>query len=251
MTPSPIADAAAEPCRHLSWDSEFFGLSMAAVNGARLTDERADAIDRWAAAEGARCLFFFADPADAQTIRVAERRGYALTDVRMTYACPLREWTPVLPASALSGVRLATEADLPALKAIARTAHRNTRFYRDGRFPHDRCDALYELWIERSCAGWADRVFVVGAEGDPLGYVTVHREPGDLRLVAVRPDAWGQGLGRVLYQAAIAWLAESGAESAHSPTQVFNLPAQRLFQSVNLRLSSVAFIYHRWLDQQP
>jgi GNAT superfamily N-acetyltransferase len=241
-------ETATDLCRPLAWDSDFFGFGIAAVNGAQLTRERAEAVDRWAAARRVRCLYFFADPNDEHTIRVAEERGYALVDIRMTYGSRLRQWRSSLPESSIREVRRATEADLPAMKALARTAHRNTRFYRDVHFSHRRCDDLYERWIERSFEGWADRVFVAGPEGSPTGYVTVHREPGDLRLVAVREDARGLGVGKVLYQAALTWLADEGVDTARSPTQVFNIAAQRLFQSVNLQLTSVSFIYHRWFE---
>ncbi len=248
MTNSARSDAAIDPCRLLDWDSEFFGVSIGAVNGPHLTEEHAAAIDRWAAARGVRCLYFFADPRDDATIRLAQQRGYGLTDVRMMYTCPMREWKPALPDSQLRTVRPATAADLPALKAMARVAHRNTRFYRDPHFSRERCDALYERWIERSCQGWADHVLVSGPEGDPVGYVTIHRDPGELRLVAVRPDVRRQGVARVLYEAAMLWLANSGVEIVRSPTQAFNVGAQRLFQQVNLRVTSVTFIYHRWFD---
>jgi GNAT superfamily N-acetyltransferase len=248
MTNSSLAGTATEPCRTLAWDSEFFGISIAAVTGASLTAERADAIDRWATDRRVRCLYFFADPADPETIRLAEQRGYALADVRMTYAAPVREWHAEVSASSLAAIRPATAEDLEALKTIARSAHRNTRFYRDPHFEPARCDALYERWIERSCEGWADRVLVAGPAGDPTGYVTLHRDRGDLRLVAVRQDVRGQGVARLLYEAGIAWLAANGVEQVSSPTQVFNVAAQRLFQRVHLRLSSVSFIYHRWFD---
>ena len=50
--------------------------------------------------------------------------------------------------------------DLQQLKEIARRSHIESRFYFDGRFPMARCNELFELWIERSCLGWADAVFV-------------------------------------------------------------------------------------------
>lgn len=233
-------------CRLLDWDSAFFGFPIASVVGSELTAPGAEAIERWAAEWGVRCLYFFADPNSADSVRVAEDHGYRLTDIRVTYGRPLPDPASSASDPESSGVRLAAAADVPALMRLARVAHRNTRFYRDGRFDPARCDDLYARWIERSCEGWADRVFVAGPVGDPSGYLTVHRDPGDLRLVAVRAEARGQGVGRRLYLAGIRWLAENGAGSVRSPTQAFNIAAQRLFQSVGLHVTSTTLVYHRW-----
>src|SRR5213079_3218991 len=96
------------------------------------------------------------------------------------------------PAEPEAPLRLATEADIPALRAIARESHTDSRFYHDPRFGCDRAAALFETWIEKSCRGWADRVWVADADGAPAGYVTIHREGNDagrIGLLAVGPSA--------------------------------------------------------------
>ena len=47
-------------CRHLSWDSEFFGLRIARLDGARLHPDEVEKIDRWCIAERIDCLYFLA-----------------------------------------------------------------------------------------------------------------------------------------------------------------------------------------------
>jgi hypothetical protein len=69
------------------------------------------------------------------------------------------------PAPVDPRVRPAESRDLPALRAIARTSHHDSRFYCDARFSRARCDALYETWIEKSCQGGAAAVLVADLDG--------------------------------------------------------------------------------------
>lgn len=228
------------------WDSEFFGIRIGSVSATALTTAGADEVDRWANAHGVRCLYLFADATDAATRNEAEARGYQLMDTRVTYAAPTgRTSNRHQPADA-GTARVAAAADLPALKAIARASHENTRFYRDPRFGRDRCAALYERWIERSCDAWADRVFVVGGVGDPLGYATIHG--GVLGLVAVRADMRRRGVGYALLSAISTWLAEAGTPTFRALTQHDNQASRRMLEGMGGQLDSITVAYHRWSD---
>ena len=90
--------------------------------------------------------------------------------------------------------------DLESLKAMARTNHRDTRFYYDGHFSVEAADRLYETWIERSCTGYADVVLVAERDGQPAGYITcdLHGDYGQIGLLGVGEVWQGQGIGRLL-----------------------------------------------------
>ena len=70
-----------------------------------------------------------------------------------------------------------------------RRATAQTRFYADPRFPDERCDDLYDVWITRSAEGWADAVLVAEHDGRPAGYVSCHADAGagrgSIGLIAV------------------------------------------------------------------
>ena len=89
----------------------------------------------------------------------------------MTFEKPLAQ-SETFPAH--ETIRLAREEDLPALREIARNTHRDTRFYFDGHFDRDKCDQLYETWIENSFRGFAQAILVAEVANAPAAYLTCH-----------------------------------------------------------------------------
>lgn len=236
-----------EFCSKLPWDSAFFGFPIARLHPNHLRPETVDACFAWCRAQGIRCLYFLADPDDQLTADLAAAHGFRLVDVRVTLECRNLEhgaWS--------SGVRPWRESDLPELRRIARAVHRDSRFYYDTNFPRERCDALYELWIEKSCRGYADAVFVAEDDGTPSGYITCHREPdgsGRIGLVGVAASARGRGIGGELVRAALAYFASSGVSAVRVVTQGRNFAAQRLYQRSGFVTASMQIWYHRWFPE--
>ena len=233
----------ADAVRYLDWDSAFFGFPIAQMRVGRLDRAVLDRANEWCRAQDIRCLYFIADADDPSTTELAERNGFDLVDVRLTLACQIGSNRSMPPR-----VREWCDSDLPALAAIARISHRDTRFYFDRQFPNDRCDDLYETWIRNSCAGFADAVFVADA-GQPAGYITCHLDPdseGRIGLVAVGPSFQGQGLGSAMVHAALHWFAIKGVSRVTVVTQGRNTAAQTLYEKCGFRLASRQMYYHRW-----
>jgi dTDP-4-amino-4,6-dideoxy-D-galactose acyltransferase len=229
-----------EPCRYLEWDSCFFGVEIAQVVSTRLDPPAVEGVDRWCDARRIDCVYFLADEPGG-----AEDAGFRLVDVRVELT---RTLAPP-PAAPDPRVRPAEARDLPALRAIARTSHRDSRFYRDARFPRDRCDALYETWIAKSCEGSAAGVLVADLDGTVTGYVTCEQPApatGRIGLFAVASDARGRGTGTALVASALAWLGARGVESVTVATQGRNVAAQQLYQAAGFRTAALRLWYHRW-----
>ena len=151
-------------CDYLEWDSQFFGLRIARANTSCLTEELVAEIDAWCLLQKIDCLYLLASSTDRRTARLAQDNMFRFVDVRVTLDVPVAK--ACSGSSSAFKVRDVSEVDIPALRALARSGHRDSRFYYDGNFPDHLCDELYETWIEKSCRGWAKKVLVAGEDGN-------------------------------------------------------------------------------------
>jgi dTDP-4-amino-4,6-dideoxy-D-galactose acyltransferase len=232
---------------YLEWDSQFFGRRIARARVHCLTEETAFELRSWCELNWIDCLYFLADSSDAKTVKLAETSDFSFVDIRLTLQHSLN--SHLTSNCAQLRVRDARDADIPALRNIARDCHRDSRFYYDEHFPRSLCDALYEVWIEKSCRGWARKVFVADDEGMVAGYITCHlpgSEAGQIGLVGVREKAHGKGLGKELVGRAVRWFAEQGVKDVSVVTQGRNVRAQRLYQRAGFVTGSLELWYHRW-----
>jgi GNAT superfamily N-acetyltransferase len=236
-------------CEYLEWDSEFFGKRIARAKHSRLTKQNTSEIFSWCEKNQIDCLYFLADSADPQTSKLAESNNFHFVDIRLTLEC-LLESSPKLSSSPIE-IRVAQEPDIPGLRAIARTSHRASRFYYDGNFSERLCDALYEIWIEKSSRGWARTVLVGIEEGMPMAYITCHISAscpvkGEIGLVGVGDRAQGKGIGQMLVNRALHWFYNERVERVSVVTQGRNIRAQRLYQRSGFLARSVELWYHKW-----
>ncbi len=233
-------------CTYLDWDSRFFERRIARVNRHRLDEAELSEVLTWCKTNRIDCLYFLADSDDAQTSPLAERNGFLHTDVRLTFERTFTENFPV-PLRADS-VRLAREGDLEVLKAIARTGHRDTRFYFDQHFERAKCDLLYETWIENSFSGFAQAVLVAEVNAEAVGYITcsLRGVESQIGLVGIADKYQGMGLGKQLVEGFLAWSLEQGARRATVVTQGRNVRAQRLYQRNGFVTASCQLWYHWW-----
>ena len=234
-------------CSHLPWDSDFFGFRIGRYCSHALTEDKAAAAVDWCRREGINCLYVLVDD-DPRNVAVAEQCGFLHVDTRITLVHHPAEQSG---GSTAAQLRLAGTSDIPQLKQIARYSHYDSRFYHDPHFPRDVCDKFYETWIERSCAGWAERVFVAADGSGPAGYVTCHgtgRE-GSIGLIAVAPEHRGNGYGSRLIAGALADFSRRGAETVRVVTQERNREGLRLYGH-RFSIESRQIYYHAWFEER-
>ncbi len=238
---------ATQPARFLEWDSTFFARRIGAVINEPLPAESVADVLSWCRSERIECLYALIDADAVPTMHALEEAGGRIVDVRLTFDLNLAD----AKSKGASNVRPHRESDVQPLRAIAAASHGNSRFYADSHFPRARCNELYATWIEKSCRGWADQVFVADVDGQPSGYLSCHaREDGrgEIGIVGVAARAQGHGVGRDLVETAIHWLASRGLKRATVVTQGRNIVAQRLYQSLGFRTATVQVWHHLWFD---
>jgi dTDP-4-amino-4,6-dideoxy-D-galactose acyltransferase len=240
-----------ELCEFLDWDSAFFARRIARVTVRRLTAPLVGQILSWAGRQHIDCLYFLADLSDPATLRLASRHRFELVDVRVVLeahgpAMSVRDHPTI-------SIRPATADDVPALGRIARKSHHDSRFYSDGRFQHERCDDLYSTWIEKSCSGWADVVFVADEGPKIAGYITGHATSagcGKIGLLGVDAAGRGHGCGHALVQSLFQWFGTRGISQVTVVTQGKNREALLFYERCGFRVHAIDLWYHRWSEEQ-
>ena len=251
---SAEADATAvASCELLEWDSEHFGFPVARVGTGTLTDASMDAIDAWCAERGVRCLYLAADSDDSETARVAAARGFRVVDLRIV-ACRSYEGLLDLPAGPEElTVREATGGDLDYARRLAARSHRSSRFYFDGNFPEDRCDALYEAWVERGVEDPERGLLIAVVAGEPVGYYVVaplgpDRE-GYADLVAIDERHRRKGYGRAMFFGGYRHCAARGARVARAVLSHRNLDNVRLHEKLGFLTDEIQVWHHKWYGE--
>jgi dTDP-4-amino-4,6-dideoxy-D-galactose acyltransferase len=240
-------------CELLPWDTEFFHCRIARVCGDTLKQEQAEQIDEWSQSNRVRGLYFLSRADDPATVQTAEKHGFGLVDIRVTFERVLMNShdlaRPDSPAGA--SIRPVQPEDLPGLQAMARTVHEGTRFFKDPHFPRQRAEDLYSTWITQEAQGRAQIVLVAASAANQLlGYIScrldrVHRE-GQIGLVGVSPEVRGRGIGKNLVLTAMDWFRAQGTHEVTVVTQGNNRAAQRLYQQCGFLSRDLQLWYHKW-----
>jgi dTDP-4-amino-4,6-dideoxy-D-galactose acyltransferase len=234
-------------CNHLVWDSHFWGFPVGKLDNALLQVGDEDRVLEWCQTNEIRCLYFAAEGSDAETLQRAHGAGFQYVDVRMDLECD----APVVSVEAPSDlpVRPVAETDLEALKAIARSAHYDSRFFKDLNFDRSKCAKLYETWIERDFESGQVLGFFPSHRAEAGGYLTLARESGEIArigLIAVEESLRGRGGGRILLNAAMSAAAKLGAKKIRVATQGTNVAALKLYEKAGFRVCDVKIWFHRW-----
>jgi len=241
-----------EVCEYLPWDTGFFEFNIARVNSNRLTFQRLRDVLDWCKEKEIKCLYFLADSDHAETVELAEEHGFHLIDIRVTLTRKTGS-EGIDPENQTRDlyIRSSTNEDIPVLKVIAQSSFELSRFYYDPGFSREACKAFYETWIERSCTGYADAVFVAELNGQLRGFISCHLSDtpilNRIGLLGVSNQFKGHGLGRELVRFSLNWFDKQGASMVSVVTQGRNVPAQHLYQKCGFLISSVQLWYHKWL----
>ena len=148
-------------------------------------------------------------------------------------------------------MRRATPADLPRIGRLGALLVEEHHDFDARRFlaARHRTATDYASFMSTQLAAPAVGVFVADDHGDVIGYAYAALEgydymalrgpAGVLHDVIVDPEYRGRGVGRLLLDAALAYLKSRGAPRVVLSTAEQNEPAQRLFASAGFRRTMI------------
>ena len=176
-----------------------------------------EAVDESCRERGIRCVYLCTDAADAETPRVAAANGFRVVDVLVISRRSYEGLFDLPSGPAALTVREATGDDLEFARDLAARSHHTSRFYFDGNFPRDRCDALYEAWVERGHRDPERRLLIGVVGGEPVGYMICAplgpEGEGHGELIAIEQRHRGKGFGRALHFGEYRDFAKRGART--------------------------------------
>jgi len=252
----PFREPYVEPCEALDWDTTFWAIPIARVRGDGLIPSDVSRVDAWCHRHGIGCLYFLARSDDPTTTRSAEDGGFRLVDVRVQLrhlASRMHGDSPPPIGGLDVAVRPSRPHDVGSLQRIARDIYQQTRFFYDAGFPRERCRALYETWIARSCERYADIVFVAELGGAAVGYISCHLQAevpggstGSIGLVGVSDRARGRCIGQALVRQALHWFSARDVQGVGVVTQGRNGAALHLYQQCGFFIEAMHLWYHKW-----
>jgi dTDP-4-amino-4,6-dideoxy-D-galactose acyltransferase len=243
----------------LDWDSEQFGFAAARLHvpGATGASDCAmeatqleTVLDECRAA-GIRHLIARVDARHMSMIHTLENAGFELLDGIQTFALELDNPLILICLDGLS-VRPLCWFDRPQVLTIAKTAYSYDRFHVDSALSQETADRINATWVDNCCRGqMADVVFVAEENHEVLGFVTCKINPkthvGVIGMVATHASARRRGVARAITSACINWFHENGAFRIEVGTQLANLPATRLYQTMGFRSIAVSLTFRKLL----
>ena len=234
--------------RYLKWDSDFFGLPVASLDGGHLHAETSKVVFEWCRKEKIRCLYFLADGTDSHTLQSAYNKGFQFIDVRVEMEYDLRNVLHT-EAPSLEIKPVTQKGQLNNILAFARKSHTDSRFFKDLNFDRIKCEKLYEEWIDRDFEKGNVLGFFPDNEEIAKGYITFTIESLDIArigLIAVEHQFRGQGVGSKLLIKTIAMSKKLNAKKLVVVTQATNTSALRLYEKSGFRISETKLWFHKW-----
>jgi dTDP-4-amino-4,6-dideoxy-D-galactose acyltransferase len=189
---------------------------------------------------------------DIGAVGNATRAGFAVVDVNVTF-----DWDDAASGVVGNGVagagdmtiETAAVGDTAAIEKIAGHCFTFSRFHLDPAIGTARANDVKRQWVRNACQGRASAVYVARRQDDVVGFLSVLESGSDrakdaiIDLVGVDSRRQGQGAGRALSRMFVdQWRERAGR--LRVGTQISNIPAMRLYESIGFRVTETSYVLH-------
>jgi dTDP-4-amino-4,6-dideoxy-D-galactose acyltransferase len=190
--------------------------------------------------------------ADVRAVTNATRSGFVAVDVNVTFeldnvANGARE--NCVTGNSNMAIETAGAGDAAAIEEIAAHCFTFSRFHLDPAIGLDRGNDVKRQWARNACRGRASAIYVARKQNDVAGFLAVlesesgGRKDAIIDLVGVDRGHQGQGAGRALSRMFVdRWHAR--ADRLRVGTQISNIPAMRLYESIGFRVTETSYVLH-------
>lgn len=227
---------------YLEWDSNFFNLKIAKLEGSGLSrdllveleDSYTDKID---------LIYYYSEEPLPENF-FSNFYEVILVDTKVPIIREVVQKGKNPKISSYTNKKANKE-----LLKLAKLAGQHTRFKIDPNISEEKYNKLFELWIEKSVTGeLATTVLVYEIDNIIVGFGTVliEGEIGRAPLLAVNRNYEGRGISFALMDAMESYMFENGCKFAVSSTQATNKKALKIYERYGIKFEKKIFVYHFW-----
>lgn len=151
--------------------------------------------------------------------------------------------------------RFAKEEDLNLIKELAlKNTFTKSHFYLDPEFSTSSTDLMYSNWIDNSFKS-KDRIIVIEESTKIIGAfiyevidfgINLESKRAIWKSAFIDQNFRKKGLGKKLFKTALKACINEGVVNIDSSLVVKNIPSQNLHNSLNFKLVSVSYTFHKW-----
>jgi dTDP-4-amino-4,6-dideoxy-D-galactose acyltransferase len=236
------------------WLSNALGASSWKVSGVAADTPpaqiKAALLDR--AARGAAFFSAKIRTSEVGALANATMAGFSVVDVNVTF--DLDRGTDGVSGHRESGngnmtVEVGGAGDAAAIEQIAAHCFTFSRFHLDPKIGLARANEVKRQWARNACRGRASAVYVARRKNEVSGFLAVLESKSDsgtdaiIDLIGVDAACQGQGGGRALSAMFVdQW--RDRADRLRVGTQISNIPAMRLYESIGFRVAETSYVLH-------
>lgn len=198
-----------------------------------------------------KSAFFFAKipTADIGLVTILTRAGFDVTDVNVTLDLAGDIGSVASDTAGDVEIGRASESDSTEIENVAGRCFTYSRFHLDPLISTTQANEVKRQWARNACRGRAATVYTARRGGELAGFLAVvTSDAGGTRdaiidLIGVDAAHQGRGVGRSLSRAFIGnWRGK--ADRLRVGTQISNIPALRLYESLGFRVSETSYVLH-------
>ena len=232
-------------CKHLQWDTDYFGINSARISLQEPVDEKAQ-----------NEIISFCNGYEFITISnngnlqennewIGKRTNAFLADVNIQFSKELAT------SSSYQDKATYVVNNYPHNERVANIASNSfqySRFYNDPLLPQQLAKNIYVHWTQSSFSQENKYFILCEKESKIAGYMifSIRENIASVELIAVDKDYQRQGVGKSLINKLEEFALNKGVKALKVGTQVNNISAIQFYTRTGFKYVGCGSIYHLW-----